>query len=258
MPSSLNNTRMAPETAIIIRTKNEEKWIGAVLKILSEQTYKNFEIIIVDSGSTDRTVEIARKFHVKILPIPPQSFSYPYALNYGIERSLATCYIVILSAHSLPISRTWIEDGIRHLKEDEKVLGVYGPIAPLPDATFWDIFFQRTGILFHHFFTRKSVRVVTEGRMGTLGFTNAVIRKELWEKYHFNEAYGAGGEDGEWAGYWLGHGYTIIRDDRFMVQHSHYLGFWGWISEFKNWKSLAAPRSFTPLRFRRDGAHDID
>ncbi|MDP3770146.1 MAG: glycosyltransferase family 2 protein [Candidatus Sungbacteria bacterium] len=249
---------MAPETAIIIRTRNEERWIGTVLKILNEQTYKNFEIIIVDSGSTDHTLEIVRKFSVITFTIPQQSFSYPYALNYAIQRSSATKYILILSAHSLPISSVWLEDGITHLKKDEKILGVYGPIAPLPDATFWDNFFQRTGLLLHYFFMRKPVRVITKAEMGTLGFTNALIRKELWGTYHFNEAYGAGGEDGEWAGYWFGRGYAAIRDNRFMVRHSHYLGFWDWIREFKNWKSLAKPRPFAQLGFRRDGAHDVD
>ncbi|TSC75399.1 MAG: rhamnosyltransferase [Parcubacteria group bacterium Gr01-1014_33] len=246
---------MAPETAIIIRTKNEEKWIGAVLKILVEQTYKSFEIIIVDSGSTDKTLEIAQKFPVKVFTIPPQSFSYPYALNYGIARSSATHYIIILSAHSLPVSRMWIEDGIRHLKENKKVLGVYGPIASLPDATFWDTLFQNTGIVFHRLFAGKSPVVVGRARMGVLGFTNAIIRKNLWEKYHFNEEYGAGGEDGEWAGYWMARGYKAIKDERFMVRHSHYLGLRGWREEFKNWKSLANPRPFQPLAFRKSKTH---
>lgn len=257
MPSSLKNTHMTPETAIIIRTKNEEKWIGAVLEILSEQTYKDSEIIIVDSGSTDKTLEIARKFSVKIFTIPPHSFSYPHALNYGIERSQATHFIAILSAHSLPVSRTWLEAGVRHLKEDEKVLGIYGPIAPLPDATFWDKLFQNTGIFisFHRLFAGKSPMAVERAYMGVLGFTNALIRKNLWEKRRFNEEYGAGGEDGEWAGYWMARGYKAIKDDRFMVRHSHYLGLGGWIQQWRNWKSLSLPRPFEPLAFRKNKTH---
>lgn len=50
------------EISIIIRTKNEEKWIGENLKRLANQTYKNFEIIIVDSGSTDETLNIINNF----------------------------------------------------------------------------------------------------------------------------------------------------------------------------------------------------
>jgi len=49
-----------PETAIIIRTKNEEKWVGECLRRLRRQTYRNFEIVAVDSGSMDRTLEIVK------------------------------------------------------------------------------------------------------------------------------------------------------------------------------------------------------
>lgn len=52
------------ETGIIIRTKNEERWIGKCLEKIFKQTYKNFEVVIVDSGSTDKTLEIAGKFRV--------------------------------------------------------------------------------------------------------------------------------------------------------------------------------------------------
>ena len=42
------------ETSIIIRTKNEERWINSCLKAIFSQTYKDFEIIIVDNDSTDK------------------------------------------------------------------------------------------------------------------------------------------------------------------------------------------------------------
>ncbi|MBU1136288.1 MAG: glycosyltransferase family A protein [Nanoarchaeota archaeon] len=51
-----------PELSIIIPTYNEENDIFSSLISLSEQSYKNFEIIIVDDGSTDRTLEIVEKF----------------------------------------------------------------------------------------------------------------------------------------------------------------------------------------------------
>ena len=244
-----------PETTIVIRTKNEEKWLGAVLKKLHQQTYKNFEIIIVDSGSSDGTLEIAARFPVKIFQIPPGDFSYPYALNYGIARSAVTRFALILSAHSLPISNTWLEDGLSHFKEHSDVAGVYGWVASLPDATFFDKVFQDIPILAAKFFRRKKIRIITESGMGVLGFTNAIIRKDLWEKHHFNEAYGAGGEDGEWVAYWLSRGFKIICDPRFTVMHSHYLGLFGWLAQWRNWESLSHPRPFKPLAFRKSNTH---
>ena len=129
---------MAVETSIIIRTKNEARNIEKVLSMLRAQTYQNFEIIVVDSGSRDDTIERTKKFGATILQIPPEDFSYPYALNYGIGRSSATTYICILSAHSIPISTRWLECGIRDFRAHEKVAGVYGNVRALPDGTFWD------------------------------------------------------------------------------------------------------------------------
>ena len=53
---------MSKKCSIIIRTKNEERWITSCLSSVLEQTYKNIEIIIVDNESTDKTIERTQKF----------------------------------------------------------------------------------------------------------------------------------------------------------------------------------------------------
>ena len=53
--------------SVVIRTKNEERYLGQVLKILRQQTYKNFEVIIVDDNSEDKTIKIAQKYNCKII-----------------------------------------------------------------------------------------------------------------------------------------------------------------------------------------------
>lgn len=247
---------MLPETAVIIRTKNEERWIGECLRRLYGQTYKYFEVIIVDSGSTDWTLKIARQFPVKIFEIPPKKFSYPYALNCGIARSVAAKYIVILSAHSIPVSQTWLADGISNFSKYPDAAGVFSFPVALPDASFWDKLFQNWRVYLKflmplaRIFSRRFQAVFRKPVMGILGFTNAIIRKDLWEKHNFDEAYDAGGEDGEFAGYWMRRGYVVIRDERFTVMHSHYLGILGWWRQWRYWKSLDRPRPFRPLIFR--------
>ena len=46
--------------SIIIRTKNEEKWIVQTIRQIKKQTYRDFEIILVDNNSSDKTVEKAK------------------------------------------------------------------------------------------------------------------------------------------------------------------------------------------------------
>lgn len=246
---------MAIETSIIIRTRNEEKWLETVLKKLFSQTYKNFEVVIIDSESTDSTLKIAEEYPVKIFTIPYEKFSYPYALNYGIQKSSATRYIVVISGHSIPISETWLEDGLDNFKKYKNVIGVYGPLKPLPNTSFWDRFFMNGRRFLRRLWTNKRRQVILKPGMGVLGFTNAIIRKDLWGKYNFNESYGVGGEDGEWSRYWFKRGYIVIKDEKFAVYHSHNLGLLGWYKQWQYWRSSKNPQPFHKLSFRKDKIH---
>lgn len=238
------------ETTVIIRTKNEEKRLGTVLQKLFSQTYQDFEVLIIDSGSKDRTLEIARKFSTRVFSIPEKTFSYPYALNYGAGLSNGVKYLVILSGHSLPVSQTWLEDGISNFKKYQNVLGVYGPLRPLPDSGFWDFVIMRSVEFLRRLKFEPEEQIINHAEMGVLGFTNAIIKKDLWQERHFNEDFGAGGEDGEWASYWLKRGYIIIKDRKFMVYHSHGLGPIGWFKQWQYWKSLSSSRPFKRPNFR--------
>ena len=77
------------------------------------------------------------------------------------------------------------------------------------------------------------------------------------EQKGLSSDYGVGGEDGEWAAYWFAKGYCVIREPKFSVRHSHYLGLQGWIAQGRNWKSLAEPHPFRPLGFRKNKTHAL-
>ena len=94
-----------PEVSIIIRTKNEERWISSCLQSIYKQNYKNFEVILVDNDSTDRTVDKAKKSNVKKI-INISEYFPGKAINLGVEQSEAK-YVVILSAHCLPVDNNW-------------------------------------------------------------------------------------------------------------------------------------------------------
>ena len=56
-----------PFISIIIPTLNEEKFLPKLLNSIKEQNYKNYEIIVSDANSKDKTIEIAKRFNVKIV-----------------------------------------------------------------------------------------------------------------------------------------------------------------------------------------------
>ena len=85
-------------------------------------------------------------------------------------------------------------------------------------------------------------------RMGVLGFTNALIRKDLWEKYNINEQFAGGGEDGDWAKHWIKEGFVIVHDPVFRVYHSHNLGLIDLIKQYLNWRKVGEPTEFKPQK----------
>ncbi len=239
------------ETSIIIRTKNEEKWIGAVLEKLARQTYKDFEIVIVDSGSTDKTLEIINKFPVRLFHIKPEEFSYPFALNFGCREAKASKYFVFLSGHSLPISDTWLEDGISNFTSD-KIMGVYGGMQALPDGSIWEkLWLNSLTVKINCFLGTK--KILEQPGMGVMGFTHAIIRRDLWEKHHFDERYGLGGEDEVWTRQWFKKGYIAIKDFKFSVAHSHGLNLSDLKKQYKYWQTVVTkPQPFKELEFRKN------
>jgi len=140
--------------------------------------------------------------------------------------------------------------------QDEKVMGVYGPLAALPGATFWDYLFH--GLSYIREYGRswpRGWRVIEKDKTGVMGFTNALIRKDLWDAHHFDERFAGGGEDGEWARHWFARGFHPIKAIGFAVRHSHNLSLEQWRKQRLYWAGLGAPTPFAYLQYRNDGAH---
>ena len=98
-----------PAVSIIIRTKNEGSTLPAVFSALQNQTRSDYEVILVDSGSTDNSLEIARACHARIIEIPPSSFSYGYALNIGFAAAQGE-YGISLAGHAVPANSYWLQE----------------------------------------------------------------------------------------------------------------------------------------------------
>ena len=98
--------------SIIIRTKNEEKWISSCLRSVFNQTYKNIEVILVDNESTDKTVVKASAFPVRLVTI--KDFLPGKAINDGIRASTGE-YLVCLSGHCVPSDNRWLDNLIQDL-----------------------------------------------------------------------------------------------------------------------------------------------
>lgn len=207
-----NNNTSSIDVSILIRTKNGARYIGKTLSILFSQTYKKIEVIIVDSGSTDRTLEIARKYPVRVYEIKPEEFTWGYALNYGFERAKGK-YVVNLSQDALPLSADWIETLIANF-DDEKVAAVMSKNLPYPDCNPFD----RRGLLKKYDVPKQEIK----GGPPSYIFANycAAIRKSVWKEVPYDERLGYA-EDHDWALKIGELGYKIIYEPGAETYHSH-------------------------------------
>lgn len=158
--------------------------------------------------------------------------------------------MVYLVGHALPFRNDWLRNGVGHFS-DPKVAGVYSPVIPQKGCTLAELIFYYSGYLVARW---KGSHRVAKGGMGVFGATNIAMRKSLWQQHHFDERYGLGGEDGEWAGWVMSQGFQIVCDYRFAVRHSHGLGFSGLRKQFNYWSKLGEPSVFNreEFQFRKD------
>lgn len=222
--------------SVIIRTYNEGKHIREVLESLKNQTFKNFQIIIVDSESTDTTLSIAKEYNCKIVKIKKSRFNYSYASNIGAINSDAEI-LCFLSGHSVPVNNNYL-DLIYQAFNNSQVGGVYGEVIALQDGSITEKIFYNLGYYKSKYMKKLRDKMENKIHPGILSCSNAAIRKAIWIEHPFTEYLGHGGEDVEMAYYIIKNKKYILHLPNALVRHSHGSSFHQFRAEYKNWGKL--------------------
>jgi glycosyltransferase involved in cell wall biosynthesis len=195
--------------SIVIRAYNEEKYIGRLLEGIRQQTLRDVELILVDSGSTDGTVSIAEAAGARIVRIPPTEFTFGRSLNYGVDAATREL-VVIVSAHVYPVYVDWLEALLRPFVDDDVAL-TYGKQRGPEFAHFSEL------QIYHQWYPDVSQR-----RQATAfcNNANAAIRKSLWEKHPYDETL-TGLEDVAWAKWAQEQGYDVAYVAEAEIIHIH-------------------------------------
>ena len=164
--------------SIVLRTYNESKYLDELLKSISNQRLSDasVEIVIVDSGSTDKTLVIAKKYNCKILHITAEEFTFGRSLNIGCHAAKGE-YLVFVSGHCIPVELTWLQKLIEPLV-NEGVAYTYGKQEGNANSKFSE------RQLFKKYYTDDS-RVPQKGFF--CNNANAALLKKAWEHNRFDE-----------------------------------------------------------------------
>lgn len=216
------------DITILIPLKNGERFIHEVLTgIFDQDCHHSFEVILIDSGSTDQTIAIARQFPARLIEIPPESFNHGETRNLGLKLSdPETEFIVFLSQDATPYGRDWLSHLIAPFAEDERVAGVFSRHIPRSRASIATVRQLVEGTQ-----TGGELRLVKQMPDSLAEYrdnltyyiwfsnTSSAVRRRVFEKHPFKKVDFA--EDAVWADEILRAGYKIVYEPSSIVIHSH-------------------------------------
>jgi len=194
---------------IVIRCKDEIKWLPHVFKSINFQTIKPNKIIFVDDSSSDGSKEFAIQNGCHVVDYGENTFNYSKALNIGIEESTSDT-VLLLSAHCVLYDEFAVEKLVECI-DIFSAAGVFGRQIPTNKSSFIDTrdlltVFGRERIIYEKF----------------PFFHNAfsLIDKSVWDTNPFSTETN-GIEDRFWAQNLCSIGYKIVYEPSAIVYHEH-------------------------------------
>ncbi len=165
--------------SIVIRTLNEARYLGDLLEMIGKQELGaglDCEVVLIDSGSTDDTVDIAQAHGCRITTITKKEFSFGRSLNRGCEFAKGDI-LVFISGHCVPTRTTWLRDLCQPIM-DGMVSYAYGRQVGDNDSNFAE---RR---IFGKYFPEQS-QVPQEGFF--CNNANSAVLRSAWEAFRFDE-----------------------------------------------------------------------
>ena len=165
--------------SVVIRTLNEEKYLDELLSSVENQVvdFADVEIVLVDSGSTDRTIEIAKRHACRIAYIDKSEFTFGRSLNIGCDVADGD-FLVFVSGHCIPVRNSWLSELVRPLV-DGKAVYSYGRQLGAESTKFSE------HQLFEKYFGPVN-QIPQEGYF--CNNANAALAKSVWSVHRFDES----------------------------------------------------------------------
>ncbi|HET7480360.1 MAG TPA: glycosyltransferase family 2 protein [Rubrobacteraceae bacterium] len=219
------------QVSVVIPTYNAGSGFEELLRRISAQKGDfERELILIDSGSTDGTVELAERYGAVVRRVPQEDFNHGATRNLGISHARGR-YVALTVQDAVPLDESWLAAMVENLERDERVAVVYGRHVPRPDAG------PLTRALVKGLASAGLERRVQEIRdpneyealrpqekRRTAAFDNvsSCLRRSVWEEFPFEKTSFA--EDLRWGKRVVEAGYRIVYEPCSVVVHSHERG----------------------------------
>ena len=161
----------SPLVSIIVPILNEEKILEKTLKNIKKQTYKNYELIVVDNGSTDNSVKIAEKYADKVLH--EEKKGSIYAMVKGFENAKGEILVTCDADSLYPID--YLERIIKTFNKNKNIVAIYGPFKFLESGKVSN-FFTWLGYVISDFLSKIFTNTFI------VGAANFAIKKDIYIK----------------------------------------------------------------------------
>lgn len=219
---------MTPLVSIVLPTRNGGDRLRAALASIAEQdaTFA-WEIVAVDSGSTDGTIAALQSRGATILRVAPEAFNHGTTRNEALAQARGEL-AVLLVQDAVPVGTRWLSSLVAPLLEDASVAGAFARQQPWPDASR----------VTSHYLSRwaacapvaQTRAPLTAAQLDALSpaerhqactFDNvcSCIRMSVWRRHPFRRVPIA--EDLQWAKEVLTAGYGLAYVPAAAVWHSH-------------------------------------
>ena len=253
-----------PLVSIILRSFNEGWALRETLAALQAQEYRDWELIVIDSGSTDGSVELLRAAQPRhFIRIAPHEYNPARVMNHGMQLARSE-FGIFLNADATPQGTGWLRPLVNALF-DARVAAVFGRQIPRPDcravyAHDYERCFGRWSEATDEP-AREDARP-TETFAGNresakwghfFSMASSGIRKDIWAKRGFDEQMQYS-EDDEWTRWARAQGYQVRYVPESVATHSHnYTPAQAWKRSFGEARALAAvwPGDRTDFNFFR-------
>lgn len=229
------------DLSIVIPVKNGGDRFRQVCKVLqNQQTDYTYEVIVVDSGSSDDSVAVAKDAGFSVTEIPPQEFGHGKTRAFGASLGTGR-YISFITQDALPTDEYWVEHFVEAMDSMPEAAGAFGKHVPYPECNLVDQ--QMLELHFNNFLREDpygGVEVSGENRifslhegnrkvyeedagyrqwMGFFSDNSSIIRRSVFEQLPYADVDFA--EDQEWAARALEAGYKKAYIPGAVVYHSH-------------------------------------